>query len=48
MLVYKRAGDLAEARATYERLRAALAMRLKVLPSADTQAAYAELAAAPP
>ncbi len=47
MLTCKRRGDLMEARATYERLRATLAMRQKKLPSADTQAVYADLAEPP-
>ena len=44
MLVCQRAGDLPEARVTYERLRALLAARLKTMPSAETQAVYAALA----
>jgi ATP/maltotriose-dependent transcriptional regulator MalT len=47
MLACQRSGDLAEARATYERLRAILANRLKVMPSAETQAVYADLDAKP-
>jgi ATP/maltotriose-dependent transcriptional regulator MalT/DNA-binding SARP family transcriptional activator len=45
MLCYQRAGDNAEARATYERLRAVLATRMKTLPSQETQAVFAGLAA---
>lgn len=48
MLSCQRAGDMAEARATYERLRTVLATRLKVMPSAETQAVYAELGGHPP
>jgi DNA-binding SARP family transcriptional activator len=44
MLSYQRSGDLAEARATYERLRGLLGVKLKVMPSAETQAVYAGLA----
>jgi ATP/maltotriose-dependent transcriptional regulator MalT/DNA-binding SARP family transcriptional activator len=44
MLNCQRRGDLAEARATYERLRGLLAAKLKTLPSAETQALYAGLA----
>ena len=44
MLACQRAGELPEARAAYERLRALLAARLKTLPSAETQAIYAGLA----
>ncbi len=47
MLACQRSGDLTEARATYERLRAILANRLKVMPSAETQAVYAELGGKP-
>jgi DNA-binding SARP family transcriptional activator len=47
MRACQRSGDLAEARATYERLRAILANRLKVMPSAETQAVYAELGGKP-
>lgn len=45
MLCYQRAGDNAEARATYERLRATLSTRMKVLPSPETQEVFAALAA---
>ena len=45
MLHFKRRGEPMEARAVYERLRGTLAMRLKMLPSADSQAVYAELVA---
>ncbi|HSA88397.1 MAG TPA: BTAD domain-containing putative transcriptional regulator [Burkholderiales bacterium] len=45
MLCYQRAGDAAEARATYERLRAILSTRMKTLPSQETQAVFAGLAA---
>jgi DNA-binding SARP family transcriptional activator len=45
MLCYQRAGDAAEARATYERLRAILSTRMKTLPSQETQAVFAALAA---
>jgi len=48
MLACKRSGDLEEARATYERLRTVLANRLKVMPSAEAQAVYAELGSNPP
>ncbi len=44
MLAYQRSGELAEARAVYERLRATLAAKSKTLPSAETQAVYAGLA----
>ena len=42
---YQRAGDAAEARATYERLRAISSTRMKTLPSQETQAVFAGLAA---
>jgi len=45
MLCYQRAGDAAEARATYERLRAILSTRMKTMPSQETQAVFAGLAA---
>lgn len=48
MLSYQRQGDLQAARDTYERLRTTLAMRLKTMPSAQTQAVYAALDGAPP
>jgi DNA-binding SARP family transcriptional activator len=44
MLGYQRAGELAEARGVYERLRATLAAKAKTMPSAETQAVYAGLA----
>ena len=44
MLSYQRCGSLIEARATYERLRTLLGAKLKVMPSAETQAVYAGLA----
>ncbi len=43
MLCHQRHGDLAAAREVYERLRATFALRLKVMPSAQTQAVYAAL-----
>jgi len=43
MLCYQRAGELAEARASYERLRTLLQARLKAAPSPETQAVYAGL-----
>ncbi len=43
MLCYKRSGDLTEARTVYERLRAILSARLKVMPSPETQAVLASL-----
>ena len=43
MLCYQRAGDPIEARATYERLRTIFAARLKMMPSAETQAVLARL-----
>jgi DNA-binding SARP family transcriptional activator len=45
MLCYQRGGDHAEARTTYERLRTILSMRLKLMPSPETQAVYAALGA---
>jgi LuxR family maltose regulon positive regulatory protein len=45
MLCYQRAGDSGEARATYGRLRAILSTRMKTLPSQETQAVFARLAA---
>ena len=48
MLCYQRSGELADARATYERLRTTLAARLKADPSAETQAVLAELKSAGP
>jgi len=44
MLSYQRAGDPAEARAVYERLRTVLATTSKAMPTAETQAVYAGLA----
>jgi len=44
MLSYQRGGDLAEARAVYERLRTLLSAKSKSMPSAETQAVYASLA----
>lgn len=43
MLSHQRHGDIGAAREVYERLRATLAMRLKVMPSAQTLAVYASL-----
>ncbi|HEX9185128.1 MAG TPA: BTAD domain-containing putative transcriptional regulator [Burkholderiales bacterium] len=43
MLSYQRAGDVVEARASYERLKTLLAARLKAAPSPETQAVYAGL-----
>lgn len=48
MLCYQRSGELAEAAATYERLRTTLAARLKSNPSAETQAVLADLKSAAP
>jgi DNA-binding SARP family transcriptional activator len=45
MLCYQRHGDLAEALATYERLKAVLAARLRSVPSPETQAIHAGLRA---
>jgi DNA-binding SARP family transcriptional activator len=45
MLSYQRAGDVVEARASYERLKTLLAARLKAAPSPETQAVYAGLKA---
>jgi DNA-binding SARP family transcriptional activator len=47
MLSCQRLGDLAEARATYERLRMVLSTKLKAMPSAEAQAIYARLALKP-
>jgi ATP/maltotriose-dependent transcriptional regulator MalT/DNA-binding SARP family transcriptional activator len=44
MLSYQKCGNLPDARATYERLRTVLSAKLKVMPSAETQAVYAGLA----
>jgi LuxR family maltose regulon positive regulatory protein len=43
MLLYQRGGEPGEARAVYERLRTILAMRLKTMPSSETQAVFAGL-----
>jgi ATP/maltotriose-dependent transcriptional regulator MalT/DNA-binding SARP family transcriptional activator len=43
MLLLQRRSEPAEARAVYERLRTALSTRLKVMPSAETQAVFAAL-----
>ena len=43
MVCQQRQGDAAEARATYARLQAVLAARLRSVPSPDTQALYAAL-----
>jgi len=43
MLVMQRKKDPAEGRAVYERLRTVLSMRLKMMPSAETQAVFAAL-----
>ena len=43
MLLFQRRGEQAEARAVYERLRTVLSMRLKMMPSAETQAVFAAL-----
>lgn len=43
MLLHQRAGEAAEARAVYERLRTLLATRLKMMPSAETQSVFASL-----
>jgi DNA-binding SARP family transcriptional activator len=48
MLSYQRAGDLVEARASYERLKTLLAARLKAAPSPETQSVYAGLKARGP
>jgi DNA-binding SARP family transcriptional activator len=45
MLCYQRRGEHAEALSTYERLRTLLSARLKVMPSPETQAVYANLLA---
>lgn len=46
MLIHQRHGDTAAAREVYERLRTTLAMRLKTMPSAQTQAVFVSLDAA--
>jgi LuxR family transcriptional regulator, maltose regulon positive regulatory protein len=43
MLCYERSGAPADALTTYERLRTILSMRLKTMPSLETQALYARL-----
>jgi two-component SAPR family response regulator len=43
MLCFQRGGDPGEAIATYERLRTVLSMRMKTMPSPETQALYASL-----
>jgi DNA-binding SARP family transcriptional activator len=48
MLSYQRAGDVVEARASFERLKTLLAARLKAAPSPETQAVYASLKASGP
>lgn len=45
MLCLQRGGEQREARAVYERLRTLLSMRLKLMPSPETQAIYAGLGA---
>jgi two-component SAPR family response regulator len=45
MLAHQRRGEHLEALSAYERLRAVLSARLKVMPSAETQAVYAGLVA---
>ncbi len=45
MLCHQRNGEPLEALATYERLRAALSMRMSTMPSPETQALYASLKA---
>jgi DNA-binding SARP family transcriptional activator len=45
MLCHQRRGEHAEALSAYERLRAALSARLKVMPSPETQTLYAGLLA---
>lgn len=45
MLCLQRGGEQREARAVYERLRTLLSMRLKLMPSPETQAVYAGLGA---
>ena len=45
MQCLQRCGEASEARSAYERLRTVLATRLKVMPSAETQAVYASLGA---
>jgi DNA-binding SARP family transcriptional activator len=43
MLLMQRRKEPAEARAVYERLRTVLSTRLKMMPSAETQAVFAAL-----
>jgi len=43
MQCLQRCGEASEARGAYERLRTVLATKLKVMPSAETQAVYASL-----
>ena len=43
MLLFQRRAEQAEARAIYERLRTVLSTRLKMMPSAETQAIFAAL-----
>ena len=43
MLLFQRRSEQAEARAVYERLRTTLSMRLKMMPSPETQAVFAAL-----
>lgn len=45
MQCLQRCGEASEARSAYERLRTVLATKLKVMPSAETQAVYASLGA---
>lgn len=45
MQCLQRCGEASEARGAYERLRTVLATKLKVMPSAETQAVYASLGA---
>jgi ATP/maltotriose-dependent transcriptional regulator MalT/DNA-binding SARP family transcriptional activator len=45
MLCHQRNGEPLEALATYEHLRAALSMRMNIMPSPETQALYASLKA---
>jgi DNA-binding SARP family transcriptional activator len=44
MQCLQRSGEQGEARGAYERLRTVLSTRLKIMPSAETQAVYASLA----
>ena len=45
MQCLQRRGESSEARSAYERLRTLLSTKLKVMPSAETQAVYASLGA---